>query len=181
MTMLMVLANTLSLATALCGRAAVDPCALALPDSLRAPLHAAFPAYRFPTSADAHLGRGKQPGQECIAIATNDFNGDGRDDYGLLLTGRDGNSAVLVAALSSGDTWRLDNLSTFDKKELVNLYVRTAPPGDYKAFEELSQLSPGEMRSFRSKHHGIMTGTEEASAVVYFWTAEGWIHVWLSD
>lgn len=183
MTVLMILASTLGLAITASGGASgvQDPCSAALPVSLRAAAQAAFPAYRLPNLGDLHLGRANQRGQECIAVAKGDFDGDGRGDYGVLLTARDGNSAVLVAALCAGDKWRLDNLSVYDKKELVDLYVTTATPGEYKAFEELSELRPGERRSFRSKHQGIVTGTLEASAIAYFWTPEGWIHVWISD
>jgi hypothetical protein len=136
-----------------------------------------------PLATDAHLGGNNQRDrQPCIAVTKGDFNGDGQVDYGVLLTASDGNSAILAAAIRAGRRWELQKLHTFSKNELLNLYVTTARPGEFKQAEGVDPaLRPGEVRSFRSKRQGIEAGTLEASAVCYFWTPRGWVHVWISD
>jgi hypothetical protein len=146
----------------------------------------AFPRYRLPRLSDnleedrAYYRRQGHSG--CLGVTSGDFNGDGSEDSAVLLRAIDGRSAVLVAALRVGPEWQAQTLRRFEKRELLNLYVTTVAPGEYKRAEYLDgPLEAGEVAAFRSERHGIATGTTEASSVLYFWTPERWIHVWASD
>jgi hypothetical protein len=163
-----------------------DACSGVIPTSLRMAAKGAFPGYRLPRRTDnleEDIAYHKRRGHgACLGVTQGDFNGDTRQDYGILLTSTAGDGALLVAALRGVDGWDFQKLQTLKKDEQSNLYVVTAAPGEYKSFEtQRVHLEDGEATSFRSDLQGIVTGTPESSAIGYFWTPTGWIHVWIMN
>jgi hypothetical protein len=163
-----------------------DVCASKIPDALKRAIETEFPRYRLPRFNDnleEDIAANKQQGGDgCLGVAAGDFDGDGQDDYAVLLTPPRKGEVLLVAARRSADRWRLTRLRTW-KSERARIYVGPAPPGKYSRSESFDYppSEPGELESFESRLNGVVTGRTEASGIYYFWTPRGWIHVWAVD
>lgn len=78
----------------------------------------------------------KSPG-----VASCDFNGDGIPDYAVLLR-KDGTKRnILVVAISTETSWRLDVLENYFECKGNFYFIETVPPGEYQSLLEESELT----------------------------------------
>jgi hypothetical protein len=163
-----------------------DVCDSRIPEDLKRAVAEKFKTYRLPRVSDnlqEDIDYNKQHGGDgCLGVAAADFNGDGQQDYGLLLSPPKTDQVLLVAALRSGAGWNLERLRIW-KSERNRLYVCVASPGKYRRSESFDYppSEPGEVEAHESNLSGLVTGRTEASGIYYFWTSKGWIHVWAID
>lgn len=160
-----------------------DACAALIPPDLRSAIVRRYSGYEFPRQSDnlaediAHnQSRG---GTGCLGVAVGDFDGDNSDDLALIVTR--GRSTVVVVGLRRQNGWILEELVrglTGRNRQ----YVGVAPPGTYVQTPAADHPpQQGEVAKFSANIAGVVTGATESTAIAYFRTARGWVHVWVSD
>ena len=163
----------------------VDACRAGIPSSVGRALTRRFPAYRLPLVTDnvdedvrfnrAHGGNG------CLSVASADFDGDGRKEFAVGLTPRQGDVPLVVVALARKDTWLFSTLKSWAGYRM-RLYVAAVPPGFHTRSEGLDvPLQPNERQSLRCRYAAVEVGATESTGIVYCYTNSGWLHVWVSD
>jgi hypothetical protein len=168
------------------GSVQADVCESRIPEDLKSLVADRFKGHRLPRALDnlqEDIDYNTQHGGDgCLGVAAADFNGDGRQDYGLLLSPPKTDQVLLVAALRSAAGWNLELLRTWTSHR-NRIYVGVAAAGKYRRSESFDQppTEPGEVEAFESNLKGLVTGRTEASGIYYFWTSKGWIHVWAID
>jgi len=128
-------------------------------------------------------------GNGCLGVAEGDYDGDGQSDRALILTSREhlrgsaGHRILVVVGFAEAGGWQLSVLRDIDYANRNRLYVATAPQGDYRRTEALSDPpnEPGEVEEVSLQHAGVISGVTESSEVIYAWTGGCWEHVWISD
>ena len=171
----------------LSAKSETDACVDRLPPTIARILLERFPDSKLPTTADSTAlfveDHRRSGGDGCIRVSSDDFNRDGKPDYAVVMNAKsiDGASHV-VAVVSNGNAWQVDTLRSFSADERMDLYVAVAAPGEYRRSESVeSDLMKGELAKMKAERPGIATGIVDAMEVVYFLTAEGWRHVWISE
>jgi hypothetical protein len=165
--------------------AAADACQTQLPVAMRSAVEAAFPSYRTPVVTD-NLPDDvewslRQKGNGCLGVAIADFDGDGKRDFLLGLTERNGSGATVVVALADGAKWTLHQLDQW-KDGRSRLYVSAGKPDTYKRTEALSgPLGVGELSPLTCKTSFAVFGTTESTGVAYCYQNNHWVHVWIAD
>lgn len=178
-----ILAALLSLTSA--PAIAGDVCDAQLPSALRAQVVETFAKFRTPAVRDnlpedvewnhQHQGNG------CLGVAKADFDGDGRQDFLLGLTAKQGNGAIVLAALSRGGKWQFHRLAVWPEGR-SRLYVSAENPGVYVRTEALDgPLQHGEVSPLKCFHPVAVFGTTESTGVAYCYKKGKWPHVWISD
>jgi len=163
---------------------AADACHAQLPKGLKAAVAAAFPAFRLPSVAD-NLAEDvawskEQTGNACLGVAKADFDSNGKPDWLLGLTAKNGNGALVLVALSLGGKWRLHKLDTWPEGR-SRLYVTTDSPGTYDSVLEGEPSEQGEVNRLICPHAVAVFGATESSGVAYCYSRKGWQHTWISD
>ena len=161
-----------------------DPCESALPADLRAAAARELPGAALPRQGDDdpedvvyNLDHG---GTGCIGVAKGSFTGLGRTDYALLLA--DKGSVWLVVASAHASSWRLEKVRELaPPANRVGLYVDVAPAGTYEECCLDGEPEKGQVLKFSSNHEVVVAGRVESSAIAFFKTKRGWVHLWLSD
>jgi hypothetical protein len=147
-----------------------------------------YPSYRLPAESDnlaedVRLNR-EHGGSGCLGVAPGRYRGGKSNDYALLLYSRssDDKALLVIASGGSGSRWRLELLRDWGGGRGV-MYVASAKPGKYTRFGGLDAPPGelGELSEFVSALPGIVSGRVESSGVAYFFTANKWVHVWVSD
>ena len=165
---------------------AADSCLSQIPKSLQDAALAQYPNFRLPQESDNHKEdiqhNRSQGGSGCAGVTAADMDGDRRKDVAMLLTEKNKDHTILVAALNKPEAWEIQNLMDMGS-DRSSLYLGRVDPGYYENYEGKNQpvTEDGELPSFKSDLPGIVSGTIEASGVVFFWTPKGWRHVWVSD
>jgi hypothetical protein len=171
----------------------VDPCTNAVPTSLARTLAKANPGYRLPSRSDeGHdipaplLAAARRSGSgECMAVAAGDFDGDGHQDFALLLPRAEFSVASapvrLVVAMRRGNDWSLRQLpSSCGSAEWC--YVGVVEPGTYRRTASMPEpLAPGEVRILALSHQGLSTGKLESTCTIFGLTRGAWSHVWVAQ
>jgi len=163
-----------------------DGCQLRFPRSLAAAKEKRFPDHRLPRVADvprrdrlAWIGR--QGGDECLLVATGDFDGDGSLDIAAVLPARKGDTPILVAALYTRGTWNLTQLPFWDHTA-ARAYVNLLPPGAYHMTLSADHpLEAAERASFTSSRVGFVSGAMEATGVAYFADQGAFVYIWIAS
>jgi len=163
-----------------------DGCRLRFPRPLAAAIEKRFPDHRLPRVADvprrdrlAWIGR--QGGDECLLVATGDFDGDGSLDIAAVLPGRRGDTPILVAALYTSGTWNLTQLPFWDHTA-ARAYVQLLPPGTYHMTLSADHpLEATERASFTSSRVGFVSGAMEATGVAYFADQGAFVYIWIAS
>ncbi len=110
---------------------------------------------------------------------TGDFNGDGEVDYAWLEV--DGEENLLLMAEVAERQYAYKKGSA---KGLLNLYVDTVKPGVYATMCAKGYgpaCRPDQLRSVTLAHNGLLFGTYESAAQLWYWTGAGFSEVWVSD
>jgi hypothetical protein len=162
-----------------------DACQKQIPHSLSAALTSAFSKFRTPLVTDNLQEDNeynlKQGGTGCIAVATGDFNGDGKTDYVLGLTERKGPGALIVVALASGRSWQWKVLDEW-KSDRIRLYVGTEKAGVYTRTLALDgPIEKGEVEKLVCRNTLPVLGMTESTEVAYCYAGGKWPYVWVSD
>jgi hypothetical protein len=162
-----------------------DACREQLPASLISNVPVAFPGYRAPLEGDnlkEDIQTSKANGaSRCLGVAVGDFNGSGRPQYLLGLTSRSGSDGLVVVALRSGQRWKFERLSSWEKYR-DRLYVEVARPGTYRRTDALdSSLQTGERYVLHCRHFGAAFGETESTEAVYCLISGKWLYVQTSD
>jgi hypothetical protein len=165
-----------------------DSCRRVLPRGLQEAVHRQYPAYRLPSESDnlpddIRVNR-EQGGSGCLGVAVARYRGGKSNDYAFLLTSpAPAENVLLVVGSQEGSQWRLELLRDWGAGGRGVLYVESARPGKYGRTQALEGpvVEPGELSYFASKLPGVESGRVESSGVAYFFTAKGWVHVWVSD
>jgi hypothetical protein len=172
-------------AQALLGDSA-DFCEQKLPESLKRLLISGFPGFR-PTrltdqARDATEVNRRSGGDGCMMVAEGDFDGDGQKDVALLLTNPRSNAVRLVVALRRAASWVIYSLPTWCGR-VSTCYVQTAKPGLFRRSEALAAplSSPDERDQIESRTESVVSGTVEATGIVYVYSKGKWLYVWVSD
>ena len=161
-----------------------DACRAPLRRSLIDALKSAFPKFRAPLVADNFAediaANRKSGGTGCLGVDSGDYDGDGTKDFAVVLTGEDGDSAVVVAALQRGKEWVLKALVRESGRK--RLYVQTVPPGHYDATGSSEDpKETGGLETLTCPHSGILTGTTESTGVIYCLVSGSWKEVVVAD
>jgi hypothetical protein len=162
-----------------------DRCKGLLPQELSRLLTLTYPTYRLPQESDQDdyniQENIKAGGTGCLGIATGDFNGDKRRDMAVLLAEKTIPKTLLIAALRTGSTWKLELVKSEDA-QISQQYVDVVEPGRYESpYYDKSSPTLGEMGVITSATEGIATGTLESTAFFYFRHRGKWRFVWMSD
>ena len=176
----------LVLAQALPAAGTADVCEQKVPASLRSALKKKFPGFRPPrlgdqdadsTEFNRHAG-----GDGCITVARGDFDGDGQKDVAILLTNGKSDDVRLVVALRRATSWAIYRLPTWCGS-ISACYVETVKPGLFKRTESLDipLSSPDERDYLRSRTENVLSGTVEATGIVYAHSGGKWRYVWVED
>jgi hypothetical protein len=122
----------------------------------------------------------KNGGTGCLGVAKGDFDGDGRPDFVLALTGGSGNGLIVVA-LSRKDSWLLQTLETLPEGR-NRLYVDVGRPSHFERVSDLDvPLEHGELQRMRCAHEAAIFGATESTGTAYCLGKGGWKHVHFSD
>jgi hypothetical protein len=163
-----------------------DLCKQKIPAALNDVLRVQFPRFRparltDQSGDDTRLNK-RSGGDGCVSVGIGDFDGDGQKDIALLMTNGQPNSIRLVVALTRGRSWTISRLPTWCAT-ISRCYVRTVKPGLYKrSLADASPISsPDERDQIESKTENVMSGTTEATGVVYVYIQGRWRYVWVSD
>jgi hypothetical protein len=161
-----------------------DACRAQLRPSLVDALKAAFPKFRAPLMADNYAEdidtNRKSGGTGCLGVDSGDYDGDGTKDFAVVLTGEDGDSAVVVAALQRGKQWVLKTLVQESGRK--RLYVQTVPPDHYDATGSSEDpKETGGLETVTCPHSGILTGTTESTGVIYCLVSGSWKSILVAD
>ena len=168
-----------------CAPAAEDACRAQLPASLVSVLNRDFGTARLPLVSDNlaedikfNKSRG---GSGCLGVAIGDFDGNGEKDFAVGLTPAKGGAPIVVVALANQGGWRLQPIKSWvDHRN--RLYVDVAPPGRANRTPAAEgPLKPGERKSMRCAHEGVVVGATESTAIVYCLLNGKWFYVWVSD
>jgi hypothetical protein len=161
-----------------------DGCLASVPDTLRQVLARQFRDARLPLETDSLLEDRKAvvaTGRACLLIASADFNGDGRNDFVLLLPRKASSGFRLVVALDSPTGFRVTSVES-SATPFANLSLNAAPAGTYSHTEAYEfRPSPGAAERIVSAHAGFWFGGLEAAADVYFLKQGRWLHVHAVD
>lgn len=163
-----------------------DACTAKVPKPLIDILMRKFKGYRLPRVADQSnedIALSERfGGDSCLAIASGDFGGHRKNDFAILLTNENRTKVRLIAALSIGTSWSIYELPTWCNAA-SRCYVQVKKPGIYQRTESLSSpiVDPKEKDMLASKHENILSGTLEATGVVYVFQKNSWHYVWISD
>ena len=172
-----------------------DACSQLLPVTVRRLVESTYPGAHIASlndysAEDIRLFRGEK--QDCPGIARADVNGDGRPDFGVIVTSKQKHVLVLAAVSQAVEKWRLDLLIDWGREGRGSvahstIYVSRTAPGTYRdmftvdpAPSEYVQ-EPGRVRTFHAKRDGFVFGGIEASGVAYFLKGRRWVHLWVSD
>jgi len=154
-------------------------CTRLLPGRLMHILEKIYPSYELARKTEEPAPGVENDVPSCRGNAIDDFDGDGQQDYGVLLR-RKGESAVrVVVALNRGRRYKVRTLGEWDG-EPSDQYIDVIEPGEYESIET-DTAEPGEVSEISSRYPGVITGTEESSGVAYFYKEGKWVHLWLSD
>jgi hypothetical protein len=161
-----------------------DACSRQLPASLVAALQAEYAGFRAPlvtdNVADDVSANRRSGGEGCIGVATGDFDGDGRKDFVVALTGADGDATIIVVAFRRGAKWLLKPLLREGGRK--RLYVAAVRAGEYEHTQAYDpDVRSGDLPRLTCRHAGFMTGAVEATAVVYCLVSGKWHHTAVSD
>jgi hypothetical protein len=164
---------------------AEDACKPLIPGSLQAKLMGRYTEYRLPRETD-NLKEDIQYARDhshsgCLGVASDDFDGDGRQDYLIGLTAKNGDGTLVLVALARGTGWEIHKLDVW-KEGRSRLYVSTAPAGTYNGVGDFDEpLEKGEVEKLECAHDVTIFGTTEASGVAYCFVNSQWKYTWISD
>jgi hypothetical protein len=162
------------------GGTALDPCSEAIPLNLKTALLDRYPKYRLPRSSD-QLPEFAKPRRGCFAVATADFDGDGKSDFALLMPGVSSEDVILVAALRRDKGWDFYELPSWCGTAL-RCFVEATRPGTFVRSGSMDDaLEKDEVKRITSKTFCISSGTVESTNVVYVFQRGRWLHVWTSS
>jgi hypothetical protein len=166
------------------GEGGTDVCEQKVPASLKSALNAKFPGFRpaYSTDQTIDVEVNKPGGDRCMAVASGDFDGDGKKDIAILLTNPQAGAVRLVVALRRNTSWAISQLPTWCTT-VNTCYVQTVKAGSFKRSESLDSppTLPDERDQIESKTDNVMSGTLEATGIVYVYSKGKWRYVWISD
>lgn len=111
-------------------------------------------------------------------LARADFDGNGRDDWALLVYGTPGNAAILVA-YKSADVWRGSNVDIWSNGE-VPTKITVLPPGLYeRAPPHDRERQPNEREALESRMPGIIASLASGGRRGYQLGDHAWRYVYL--
>lgn len=171
---------------------AQDACESLLPPALRDALLKRVPDYRVAHVSDYSKEEVEHEmqyhgGSRCLAVAAADIDGDGRDDFALLITNKEGHTLLMAARNVKEREWVISKLDDFGKDGPGGSYVGTVNPGLYQDLFATDDApseyipEPGRVQSYKSSRSGFIAGTIESTGIAYFFTGKRWVHLWLSD
>jgi hypothetical protein len=173
--------------------AETDACLAAVPPSLAEVLRQRFPGFRLPQRSDESrdiprtvaVALRKAGANDCLSVAAGDFDGDGRNDFAVLLAKDtlrpDAKAVRLAVALHRGEAWAVDELPSWCSS-VSWCHVAAVKPGTYRRTTSMGEpLGPSERRVLTLKHQGIASGAPEATEVLYSRESGSWVYVWLSQ
>ncbi len=162
-----------------------DVCESDLPEPLKAQIKAAYPSFRLPGVTD-NLPEDvafniEEGGSGCLGVATADFDRNNGQDFVIALREVKGAGAIVVVALSRGQTWQLRRLARWPSGR-SRLYVGKGDPGTYYRFSGLDgPMESGELGQFKCSTPVVVLGATEASALAYCYKGGEWPYVLVSD
>jgi len=173
-------------------RADANLCTDPLPETLRQDLQARYPGSILPGISDfttMHLEPFETIGQQCPALAIADVDGDGAQDFGLLLQLSDGRTVLLVARAKK-TAWLIDLVARLGKNRRGNAYVSAINAGKYEDRLDTainpagSEPAVPRVRSYRAKAPGFIAGDMEiagAPHAAFFHNGRKWIYLRVPD
>jgi hypothetical protein len=173
--------------------ASQDSCSALVPQSLHAAIARSYPGSVLVRESDydpaifSSSDRSPDDGP-CIGSASADVNGDGREDFAVLIASSSGDAVIVAALAGSGERWRLSTLETFSQDSIPRGYfVRTLEAKTYRDMYASEtgpddfRPEPGRLRRYTSRRPGFGVGKVDSSLVAYFYNGLRWVHLWLSD
>ena len=163
-----------------------DECEALLPSSLRKAVARAYPRFRPVrvsdySAEDIRSERQHHHDSPCLGVASADVDGDGRRDFALLITARNGTTHLIAARPSAKGTWRIEKLGDWGDEGPSRSYVNVVEPGAYEDLGLSEELEPGQVSHYRADLPGFIAGGIESSGAAFFFTGRKWVHLWLSD
>jgi len=158
-----------------------DLCEQKLPESVKTQLTSEFPGYR-PARLTDQAPDATEVNDGCITVAVGDFDGDGQKDVALLLTNPQSDAVRLVVALHRAAGWAIYSLPTWCGR-VSGCYVQTAKPGVFRRSLSLGARlsSPDERYQIESRTENVVSGTVDATGIVYVYSNGKWQYAWFSD
>lgn len=163
-----------------------DACEGLVPPALGALLSSQHLAHRLPLVADSgeslcRRDRIRAGRSECLLATTADFDGNGQDDYAVLMPPlKAGEAPLLVTAFGqNGGGWKLRQLKVGMRRP-EGLVLSVLKPGEYG--ETPAVLPDGVSgRKVSSRHSGLLFGLCDSWAEGYFYLGDGWYSIALTD
>jgi hypothetical protein len=167
-------------------------CTDPLPQTLRQAIQSRFPDSVLPGISDfttMHLEPFETIGQQCPALAMADVDGDGTQDFGLLVQLSDGDMVLLVAR-ERKTGWLIEVVAHLGKEKRGSAYVSVIDAGRYE--DRLSKaVKPAgtvpevpRVRSYRAKAPGFVAGDMEiagATHAAFFHNGRKWVYLRVPD
>jgi predicted dienelactone hydrolase len=167
-------------------------CTDPLPQSLRQQIQTRYPGGVLPSISDfttMHLEPFETLGQQCPALAMADVDGDGTQDFGLLVQLSDGDTVLLVAR-GKKTGWLIDLVAHLGKDRRGDAYVSAINAGRYE--DRLSKgIEPAgtepvvsRVRSYRAKAPGFVAGDMQiagATHAAFFHNGRKWVYLRVPD
>jgi hypothetical protein len=98
-------------------------------------------------------------------FAFSDFNGDSKQDYGIVLISKENNKVIFVVIVSFNDSYKIYKIKTFEISEkLIDIFISVEKKGYWESASEKKQI----------KYDGINVVWASASlSFSYYWYNNG--------
>jgi hypothetical protein len=120
-------------------------------------------------------------GSGCFGAASADFDGDGRKDFILRLTAKDGDKGAVVVAFAKKQGWTFEKLADASGLNGLRLFVDVASPGTYELSRALGSPGPNDTTPLKCSNAAAMFGQIEAWDITYCYNEGKWQRVQTSD
>ena len=119
---------------------------------------------------------------KCQTVASADFDGDKAKDYAVFIVKKETKTPKLVAALSRGKQWLLEELPIWGEY-IEGCYVKKTRSGTYEhtvTYEFVASSDSGR-ESITTNNTSVIAGYLDKTSVAYVYEKGKWFYVWVGD